>query len=145
MKVFDNSKTPLVSPTDALNLWHRGYQVKDRWSQDFFTIGKDLDIFHGIYWNIHCAKAHLDKLRRSSMFVHTHRAQMYAEGNMSSYNIGAGADFSSPAFSYATRAMKSAWNNGFAITMIDEEGKFHVTQIICQNGGFYFGGKAYGF
>lgn len=143
MKQHDNSKTPLASPTDALDLVNRNYQVKNSWSQDYFTIGKHLDILHGIYFSIHCAKAHMDKLRGSCAFVHTHRIQQYIEGNMGSFNIGAGADFSSPAFNYATRPMKASWQNGFAIVMVDEDGSYHLTQIICQEGRFFFGGKKY--
>lgn len=143
MSSSDNAKTPLMSPTNALGLTKRGYQVKENWSRDFFTIGKHLDIMHGIYFSIHCAKAHMDKLRGSCAFVHTHRIQSYIEGNTGSFNLGAGADFTSPAFNYATRPMKASWQNGFAIVMIDEDGSYNLTQIICRNNKFYFGGKAY--
>lgn len=143
MKDMNNAKTPLQSPKDALDLLNRGYQVQDSWMQDFFTLGKHLDIFHGIYFNVHSAKAHIDKLRGSCMYAHTHRIQTYIEGNTGGFNIGACADFNSKAFNYATRAMKSAWQNGFAVVMIDVDGTYHVTQIICQNGRFYFAGKKY--
>ena len=143
MHSTDNAKTPLMSPKNALSLDSRGYQTKENWSRDFFTIGKHLDIMHGIYFSIHCAKAHLDKLRGSCAFVHTHRIQSYIEGNTGSFNLGAGADFTSPAFNYATRPMKASWQNGFAIVMVDEDGSYHLTQIICRNGKFYFGGKEY--
>ena len=145
MSSTDNSKTPLMSPTNALNLKKRGYHVKESWSRDYFTIGNHLDIFHGIYFSIHCAKAHLDKLRGSCAFVHTHRTQMYVEGNMAAFNIGACADFESPAFNYATRPMKSAWSNGFAICMIASDGSYNMTQIMVNKdtGKFFFGGKEY--
>ena len=144
MSDMNNAKTPLDSPEDALELWKRGYQVKTNWSQDFFTIGADFDIFHGIYFSIHCAKAHLDKLRRKCAFVHTHRVQHYREGLMGVYNIGSCADYTSKAFNYATRPMKAQWSNGFAINMIDSRGISHVTQIVPDpDGHFYFGGKMY--
>lgn len=144
MKEMQNAKTPLKSPEEALNLRGRGYQVKTNWSQDYFTIGKDFDIFHGIYFSIHCAKAHLDKLRRNCAFVHTHRVQNYREGQMSAYNIGSCADFTSSAFGYATRPMRAQWSNGFAIDMVDSFGNNHVTQIVPnEKGHFYFGGKMY--
>lgn len=143
MKVQENAKTPLVSPTQALKLKQRGYQVKESWSQDSFTIGKHLEIFHGIYYNVHSAKKHMDAFRGSCMYVHTHRIQTYIEGNTGSFNIGAGANFDSAAFGYASRGMKSQWQNGFAIVNIDEKGSYYVTQIICQNGKFFFGGKQY--
>ena len=144
MTNMDNAKTPLTSPEVGLGLRHRGYQVKNRWSQDFFTIGKDFEIFHGIYFSIHCAKAHLDKLRTSCAFVHTHRSQTYREGQKAAYNIGSCADFSSKAFNYATRPMKAQWSNGFAINMVDANGNSNVTQIhVNPDGHFWFGGKFY--
>lgn len=144
MKNMDNAKTPLVSPTEALNLWNRGYQVKENWSADYFTLGKHLDIFHGIYFNVHSAKKHMDAFRGSCMYAHTHRTQTYIEGNTASFNIGACADFTSPAFGYATRGMKSQWSNGFAIVMIDEDGSFNTTTVhVKPDGTFYFGGKKY--
>lgn len=144
MSVMDNAKTPLISPEEGLRLWERGYNVKTSWSQDFVTLGRDFDIFHGIYFSIHNGKAHLDKLRRSCAYVHTHRSQMYREGQMAAYNLGACADFTSKAFNYATRPMKASWANGFGINMIDENGVSHVTQIhVTPDGHFYFGGKKY--
>ena len=144
MSNMDNAKTPLASPTVALNLLERGYQVKDRWSQDFFTIGTNFEIFHGIYFSVHCAKAHLDKLPNSCAFVHTHRSQVYREGQRAAYNIGSCADFNSKAFGYATRPMKAQWSNGFAINMVDSNGVSNVTQIhVNPDGKFYFGGKQY--
>ena len=144
MKNMDNAKTPLTSPEDGLELQRRGYNVKTNWSQDYITLGRDFDIFHGVYFSIHNAKAHLDKLRRSCAYVHTHRIQNYREGNMAAYNIGACADFASAAFGYASRPMKQQWANGFAINMIDRFGVSHVVQISAsRDGHFYFGGKYY--
>ena len=144
MSNMDNAKTPLVSPEDGLELWKRGYNVKTSWSQDYITLGNDFDIFHGIYFSVHNAKAHLDKLRRSCAYVHTHRIQNYREGEMAAFNIGACADFTSKAFNYATRPMKASWANGFAINMIDDKGVSHITQInVDKEGHFYFGNKKY--
>lgn len=144
MASMDNAKTPLRSPEEGLRLWERGYNVKTSWAQDYVTLGNDFDIFHGIYFSIHNAKAHLDKLRRSCAYVHTHRMQMYREGKMAAYNIGSCADFAHKAFNYATRPMKQQWANGFAINMIDDDGSSHITQISVDSlGHFYFGGKKY--
>ena len=49
----------LLNPTEALKLQKRGYEVKDNWKDDFFTLGEHLDIIHGIYCNVHSAKKHL--------------------------------------------------------------------------------------
>jgi hypothetical protein len=144
MGSMDNAKTPLMSPMEAMLLEERGYHVKNKWSQDFFTLGNDFEIFHGIYFSVHNGKAHLDKLRTSCAYVHTHRQQTYREGKMAAYNIGACADFTSKAFGYATRPMKAAWANGFAINMIDSSGRSNVTSIyVNPDGSFYFGGKLY--
>ncbi len=144
MSVMDNAKTPLLSPEEALRLWKRGYNVKTRWSQDHITIGNDFDIFHGIYFNVHNAKKHLDTFGRNCAYVHTHRVQSYREGSLAAHNIGTCANLKSKAFNYATRAMKQSWSNGFAIVMIDEFGDSYLTQIIPdKNGNFYFGGKKY--
>ena len=144
MSVMDNAKTPLVSPEEGLRLWQKGYNVKTSWSQDYITIGNDFDIFHGVYFSIHNAKAHLDKLRRSCAYVHTHRIQNYREGEMAAFNIGACADFTSKAFNYASRPMKQQWANGFAINMVDELGRSNITQInVTPDGHFYFGGVKY--
>ncbi len=140
---MDNAKTPLVSPTVGLNLKNRGYLVKDSWTADSITIGTTLELFHGIYYNTHSAKKHLDVFRTSCMYVHTHRIQSHVEGSLGSFNIGAGADFNSSAFNYATRAMKSQWQNGFAIVDVDVEGKTYVTQIVCNDGKFFFAGNQY--
>lgn len=143
MANMDNAKAPLVSPTEALDLYNRGYQVKEIWDKDYFTLGKHLDILHGIYFNVHSAKKHIDVFRGSCLYAHTHRIQTYIEGNVGGFNIGACADFKSAAFNYATRGMKSQWQNGFAVVMIDKDGSYNVTQVICQDGRFYFGGKKY--
>ena len=144
MKVMDNAKTPLDSPEDALRLWQRGYNVKTNWAQDFITIGKNFDIFHGIYFNIHNAKKHLDTFGRDCAYVHTHRVQMYREGKLAAHNIGTCANLKSNVFGYATRAMKESWSNGFAIDMVDDYGASHLTQIVPdESGHFWFGGKYY--
>jgi len=139
---MQNAKNPALLPHDALSLRERGYSVKERWSQDYITLG-DMDMFHGIYFNIHNAKKHLDTFNRSSMYVHTHRSQMYREGPNAAYNIGACANFRSPAFNYATRAMKNAWANGFALVHVDAKGQHYVSQIDVQNSKFFHNGKQY--
>ncbi len=144
MSDMQNAKTPLRSPEEALLLNRRGYQVKTSWSQDFFTLGKDFDIFHGIYWNIHNTKQHLDKLKRSCAYVHTHRQSSFVDGDKFAYNIGACANFKAKAFNYASRAMKSQWSNGFAIAFVDAKGRTFIQQIfVTRDGHFVFGGKQY--
>jgi hypothetical protein len=144
MSDMNNAKTPLSSPEEGLDLVNRGYHVKDRWKKDYFVIGNNFETFHGIYFSIHCAKAHLDKLRVSCAFAHTHRVQTYREGALAAYNIGSGADFTSEAFNYATRPMKAQWSNGFAINTVDDRGFSHIEQIVPdQDGRFWYGGRLF--
>ncbi len=138
---MQNAKNPAILPHDGLKLEKMGYNVHTRWSQDFCTVG-DLDIFHGIYFNIHNAKKHLDTFNRNCAYVHTHRMQMYREGNLAAHNIGACANFSHVAFNYATRAMKQSWANGFALATV-VNGKTHVTQIEVIDGKFTYNGIIY--
>jgi hypothetical protein len=53
------------------------------------------------------------------------------------------ADFNAPVFGYASRAMKNSWLNGFNTVHIDEQGFYHIQQIVCYNNSFVFGNKIY--
>jgi hypothetical protein len=139
---MQNAKAPARMPHDALSLRVRGFSVHEKWSQDYVKVG-NLEVFHGVYYNIHNAKKHLDTFGKDCMYVHTHRTQMYREGEHAAYNIGACADFNSRAFNYASRAMKQAWANGFAIVNVDSNGQSYVTQIDVRNSKFYYNGKKY--
>ena len=143
MKDMESAKRPLVSPTEGLNLIERGYTVLENWQTDFVMLGDHLQLHHGTYYNVHCAKNHLDKLRSSNMFVHTHRIQHYIEGNEGSYNIGFMGDKKSPAFNYAARPTKSQWQNGFAVVTLDDDGFYFVEQVTFINKHFIYGGKTY--
>lgn len=143
MKDMENAKRPLMSPTDALKLRERGFSVHENWSRDFVKLGSHLELMHGTYFNVHCAKKHLDTLRGSVMFAHTHRIQHYIEGSMGAYNIGFGGDIESPAFGYATRPQRSQWQNGAAVVMLDAAGNYFVEQLTFINNHFSYGGKLY--
>lgn len=144
-KNVDSSKLGnLLHPTKNLRLRQRGYNVKEYWRDDYFKLGKYLEIIHGEYTNIHTAKKHLETLKESVMFGHTHRIQVYTEGHMTSYNIGWLGDPDADAFRYASRATKKRWLNGFAVVTIDIDGFYHNNLITCYNNGFYYNGKRYG-
>jgi len=146
MSKIDNAKLGkgvIKSPTEALKLYERNYDVYEDWKEDKVTIGEHLDLIHGIYCNVHAAKKHIDTFRHSVMFAHTHRVQTYIEGNVGGFNIGTMCDMNNKAFSYASRAMKAKWNNGFAIVHIDENGRYFVTQILAFEDAFYYNGKRY--
>lgn len=143
MSNMQSAKTPISSPSIALKLEERGYNVQENWSQDFVKLGQHLELIHGTYYNIHAAKKHMDVLRGSIMFAHTHRIQSYLEGNTGSFNIGCMIDLASPAFNYAARATRTQWQNGFMIVYIDSDGNYYVNQIIVVNDRFVYNGKIY--
>ena len=133
-----------LSPTTQLNLKERKYIVKEDWKEDYFKLGKFLELSHGQFTNIHTAKKHLDVFKASCMFGHTHRVQSFMEGNMMSFNIGHMADENTPAFSYASRSMKKLHLNAFAIVTLDSKGYFYTNLVTCYNNRFYYNGKKYG-
>lgn len=145
MQQVDNSKLGLAlqSPTVALKLVERGYHVFEDWKKSYVTIGSYLDVLHGEFFNIHTAKKHLDTYRRSCLYFHTHRKQIYIEGNEGAFNCGSMANFSSSSFGYASRSMIDSWSNAFAVVNIDKEGYYHVDIPTWMNNKFIFGNKIY--
>jgi predicted phosphodiesterase len=133
----------LMSPTDALKLHNRGYEVKENWKDDYFTLGEHLDIIHGVYCNVHTAKKHLDVTGRSIMFGHTHRVQSFRQGKRASYNIGWLGNVNHKVFNYMPRFQKDIWANGFAEVYIDNKGLYYVNQISVYNDSFFINGKMY--
>jgi hypothetical protein len=123
----------LIGPTEGLNLVKRGYDVFTNWKSDFISVGEHLDVNHGEFLNVHCAKKTIDTYRKSIMFFHTHRFQIFIEGNVGGFNMGSGADFNSPIFNYATRAMKTSWFNSSALVTLDENGFYHVQPLMFIN------------
>lgn len=145
MSDIDNSKlgTSLASPIEGLKLVNKGFDIYENWKEDFVTLGHHLQVAHGEFFNVHSAKKHIDTYRRSILYYHTHRVQQYIEGAVGGYNGGSMADFSAPVFGYASRAMKNSWLNGFNAVHVDEQGFYHIQQIVCYNNSFVFGNKIY--
>lgn len=145
MSDIDNSKlgASLKSPIEGLKLVQKGFDIYENWKEDFVTLGHHLDVSHGEFYNVHSAKKHIDTYRRSILYYHTHRVQQYIEGAVGGYNGGSMADFSAPVFGYASRAMKNSWLNGFNTVHVDEQGFYHIQQIVCYNNSFVFGNKVY--
>ncbi len=145
MRQVDNSKlgAALQSPSVALNLVARGYHVFEDWKKSYVTIGKYLDVLHGEFTNVHTAKKHLDTYRKSCLYFHTHRKQVYIEGKMGAFNCGSMGDFKKNVFNYASRAMVDSWTNSFAVVNVDKEGFYHVDIPTWINNRFYFGNKVY--
>jgi len=145
IKEKDNAKYggALINPVEALYLHERGWITKTDWQSDYFTLGKHLDIVHGIYTSIHAAKAHLDKTQHSVMFGHTHRVQCYHTGNKAAFNIGGLYDIKSKVFNYMQRFQREMWANGFALVNITDNGDFYVEQVNVWADKFLANGKMY--
>jgi hypothetical protein len=138
----DNAKYgELLSPIKGLRLDERNYTVITDYRDGVYHIG-DLELYHGDLTNIHVAKKSLDTFRKNTMFAHTHRIQVYREGEYASYNIGTMANLNAPAFGYAPRSMKEKWANGFAV-IVTIDGHSHVEVIQPRDNHFYYGGRRY--
>ena len=140
----DNKKIMAESPEEHFRLRERGYEVKTRWKDDYYKLGDHLEVFHGLLLGINPAKRQLDKLKHSCMFAHSHRAQVYYDGLMASYNIGCLVDIDAPAFDWAGRLIKRNWINGFGHVTIDDNGDFYANLITAFKSRFFYNGKRYG-
>jgi predicted phosphodiesterase len=145
VKEKDNAKYggALLNPIEALYLYEHNWEVKTDWQSDYFTLGKHLDVIHGVYTSINAAKAHLDKTQHSVMFGHTHRVQCYHAGNKAAFNIGGLYDIKSKGFSYMPRLQRETWANGFAIVNINDDGEFYVEQVNVWKDKFFADSKMY--
>jgi predicted phosphodiesterase len=145
IKEKDNAKYggALINPVEALYLHERGWITKTDWQSDYFTLGKHLDIVHGVYCSIHAAKAHLDKTQHSVMFGHTHRVQCFHSGNRAAFNIGGLYDIKSKGFNYMPRFQRQLWANGFALVNVTDNGDFYVEQVNVWADKFLANGKMY--
>lgn len=139
----DNDKILIESPEDHFRLRERGYEVKTNWKDDYYKIGEHLEVFHGEILGVNPAKRQLDKLKRSCMFAHSHRAGVHFDGNMGSYNIGCMVDISAPVFNYAGRLTKRNWMMGFSLVTVDDLGFYYAQLITAYNNTFFYNGKKY--
>jgi hypothetical protein len=133
----------LIGPVQGLNLIKRGYDVFENWKSDFISIGEHLDANHGEFLNVHCAKKTIDTYRKSIVFFHTHRFQIFIEGNVGGFNMGSGADFNAPIFNFATRAMKTSWFNSSTLVTLDEDAYYHVQPLMFINNKLIVNGIKY--
>ena len=143
---INNSKyaSALPSPTEALQLVERGYQVYDNWKEDFHVLGKHLQLIHGEFCTKYPARSHMDRMKSSVMFAHTHRIDIAYDGEKGGFNIGWGGDPEAPAFNYVSRLTKMNWINGFALVHVDENGHFFTQVIPVYHNQFWYNGKCYG-
>ncbi len=145
MKDIDIAKygKALVSPEAGLKLYDRGYNVYKDWKNSSIQIGRHLDICHGEFLNIHSAKKTIDTYRKSTLYFHTHRFQIYMEGLVAGWNMGCGADINSPIFGYATRAMKTSWVNSSCLVHLDNNGYYHVEPLLFIKNKLIVNGREY--
>jgi hypothetical protein len=132
----------ILSPTEALCLKKRGYNVHENF-RDASTVVGDITLIHGEYLNTHTAKKHLDVMKRNVMFVHTHGMQEYSESGLTAYNIGWMGDSTNSVFGYTGKYHKMRWTNGFAVVVVDDKGTSHVQIIRWKNDRFFYNGKEY--
>jgi hypothetical protein len=139
----DNKKLEgaVLSPEQALNLQERGYNIYKDWKNDELQLG-DLTIIHGEFFNVHLCKKYLDVFKKNMLMAHSHRVQVYKEGEHAAYNIGCLLDINAPVFNYASKAMKKTWSNAFAIANL-YNGKTSVDIINWEKEYFWYGGKRY--
>ena len=133
----------LKSPVEGLKLLERGYNVFTNWKNDCISLGPHLDINHGEFLNVHSAKKTIDTYRKSIMYFHTHRFQIYIEGLVGGFNMGSGANFNAPVFNYATRAMKNSWINSSCLVTLDNDGFYHVQPLMWINNQLVINGIKY--
>lgn len=143
-KITDVSKyiDALPSPTQALKLKERGYRVKENWQEDYIQLGK-IQLIHGIFCNSTPAKKHLNSMKTSVMFGHSHRIDSYYENDSAAFNIGCFIDIDAEGFKYISRVERMNWKNGFGLIHLDKDGTFQADIIHCLNNSFFYGGKKY--
>lgn len=132
----------VLNPSVELRLEERGYIINEDYNNGYYKLGA-LQIMHGEYYNIHTAKKHLDVFRRNVLYFHTHRQQLYREGDFCAWNCGMLGNIDAPCFDYAKRGMRMQWSNGFAIVHTNKENHY-VEQINCINDSFVYNGIRYG-
>lgn len=131
----------LISPKDGLQLKNRGFVVVEDYPDGYIQLG-DIQLIHGIYLNSNHPKTHIQKLRSSCMYGHSHQQLTYSENGLTAYNIGFLANKNAPIFSYSNRFEKANWKEGFAVINY-HDGSTFVEQIECKDNKFYYNGILY--
>lgn len=131
----------LISPKDGLQLKNRGFIVVEDYPDGYIQVG-DIQLIHGIYLNSNHPKTHIQKLRSSCMYGHSHQQLTYSENGLTAYNIGFLANKNAPIFSYSNRFEKANWREGFAVINYINGATF-VEQVECKDNSFYYNGILY--
>ena len=131
----------LISPFDALRLKERGFTVAESYPDGYIQLG-DIQLIHGIYLNSNHPKTHIQKLRSSCMYGHSHQQLTYSENGLTAYNIGFLADRNAPIFSYTNRFEKANWKEGFAVINYHNN-ETYVEMVEIKNNCFIYNNKLY--
>jgi HEPN domain-containing protein len=129
----------IKSPKEALRLVERGYNVQTNYKTASLSIG-DAELIHGTFVSKHAAHEHVQRMKRTVVFPHTHRVGRYDEGNYEGHNIGWMGDKNAPVFGYMDRIQKESWKNGFAKIEVDTNNLSHITQIVWKGDCFIANG-----
>lgn len=104
---------------------------------------------HGFLTTKHHAAAHLARYKRSISYGHTHKPQVFTEGNVNANGDNAviGA-FGQPCLRTLDpewmQGQPAGWVNGWGAFYIHENGFFTPYQILLNGGQFVWAGKTYG-
>jgi len=131
----------LISPFEALALEERGFVVAESYPDGYIQLG-DIQLIHGIYLNANHPKTHIQKLRSSCMYGHTHQQSTYSENGLVAYNIGFLADRNAPIFSYTNRFEKANWREGFAVINY-QDGDTFVEMVEIKDNRFIYNNNLY--
>lgn len=135
----------LASPDKAMDM--SGWDILNNWQEDYFLLGNNLEVIHGTVLAENAAAGHLRKSSingRSVLFFHTHRFQAATVGQYSAWNCGTLCDIdNTKAFGYVDRHTRQAWQNGFAVVTVDEDGETYVQPVKCGKKSFFLDGKKY--
>jgi len=145
VKSFDNAKygDALKSPTEALKLKERGWQVLEFADQDSLILGNIIEVLHGRYTNKYMTNKHLEHSKYNIIFGHSHTLQVFtfADGRVG-ISFGFLGDLNSNAFNYAYKQSRERWKQGFIVVTF-QDGAFWSEPVVVNNDKFIYGGVLY--
>ncbi len=144
-KDFNGVLEGMFSIEGALELTRRKYDYIPGYPNCFTKIGK-LTVTHGQSSSLHTAKKHVDDMRRSVAFGHTHTSQMTYVGGLDILQVGVavghGADMQAQGLSYLKKNNRHV--QGFLVVYEKvSNGTFWQYPVNAYEGHFFFGDKEY--
>lgn len=132
-----------LSPTEALRLRERGWEVYEDWKQDSYALGPHLEVMHGVSVAVNAAKVHLELAQGSVMFGHTHRIMSYVAGRRAAFGLGCLCQVGHKGFHYMPALHRRRWASGFGLVRLDGSGDFWAESVQAHRGAFYACGRRY--